>query len=70
MSIAFNRKVVPVKKVKEQKKLNVSVVFEDDTGKVVFSSVEEAFSKLSQPEKNKLLARIMSATTGEKYKPL
>lgn len=55
---------------KEQKKLTVTMRFVDDEGKVVFNSMEEAFIKLSQPERNKLHARIMWAVTGKKHRPL
>ncbi|ETT46568.1 hypothetical protein BSK66_28405 [Paenibacillus odorifer] len=70
MSIAFNRKVVPVNKIKEEKKLIVTMRFVDDEGNVVFNSMEEAFTQLSQPERNKLLARIKWATTGKKHRAL
>ncbi|ASA22014.1 hypothetical protein [Paenibacillus donghaensis] len=70
LSIAFNRKVVPVNKKKEEKKLTVTMSFVDEDGNVVFNSMEEAFTKLSQPERNKLHARMKWATTGKKHKAL
>lgn len=52
------------------KELTVTASFVDAEGNVIYESMEEAFSKLSQPEQNKLLARILSATTGKKYTAL
>lgn len=57
-------------KIKEEKKLTVTMSFVDEDGKVVYNSMEEAFTKLSQSERNKLHARIMWAATGIKHRAL
>ncbi|MEK4351279.1 hypothetical protein MKX41_10565 [Paenibacillus sp. FSL R5-0475] len=59
-----------MKKEKGEKQLTVTMSFVDEEGKIVFSSMEEAFTKLNQKERNNLHARIMWAVTGKKHKAL
>lgn len=61
---------MPMGKEVTEKKLAVTISFVDEEGKVVFNSMEEAFTKLGQKEKNNLHARIMWAATGKKHRAL
>lgn len=55
---------------KEHKKITDTMRFVDNEGNIVFNSMEEAFTKLSDSERNKLHARIMWGTTGKKHRAL